>query len=811
MLSPSAIASIPHVRLELILDQIISQLPTKAPIYLPTNRISLRDQVTGLLRVSDIYKNKLDTLYRPHLRALKECYEGHDRCFVIGNGPSLNRTDLSVLKDEVTFAVNGFFLKSSSLDWTPTFYVVEDHLVAEDRRAQINAFKGPIKLFPAYLGYCFEEGPDTIFYNHRPRKSWPDGFDFSTDAAEITYTGCTVTFSCLQLAYYLGFRTIYLIGVDSDYAIPADAEQKKDYGTGVLDMKSDDPNHFHPDYFGKGYRWHDPQVDKMLEAYAEARRVADLNGRRIVNATVGGRLEVFEREAFSTIFPKARGSEAMEAINARELAAREQAPEIPDARPQEPVTELPRLLVFDLTKRGNGTATGELKSTLFSGWPQDRYLQFYSGGIHQVAMDPDEPSEGSKVIAHDQAQVLLRARRFAPQVILYRPVPNNPALHEAAMHVIRSLDVPLVVWIMDDWPSRLAAEDPKTHAALDADLRELLDRAVLRLSICDAMSDAFEARYGVPFKAFANGIDPADWPAATGDRPEGPFLIRYAGSLAQDMTVDSVERVARVVERMGEEGIDVRLEIRTQATWHTRESHRFKGLKRTGLTSESLDREAYRAWLSEADALLMAYNFDEASKRYIRYSLANKLPECLVSGAAVLAHGPGEVATMAYLQAQDCACIVDEPDPDALARAIAGLVHDGEYRRRLSERARACAVARHNVHDIRRTLQHEISLVAGNDSTEVISMPPARSDELDFSFVRDLCNPVGSNTVSSSLFLCVCSNYALILKKEFVIEARNCAVIGDAINHAKNRLGPGHPVVTNYDKIIRHIDTPLVD
>ena len=36
-------------------------------------------------------------------------------------------------------------------------------------------------------------------------------------------------------------------------------------------MPSDDPNHFHPDYFGKGFRWHDPQVNKMIEAYQRPR------------------------------------------------------------------------------------------------------------------------------------------------------------------------------------------------------------------------------------------------------------------------------------------------------------------------------------------------------------------------------------------------------------------------------------------------------------------------------------------------------------------------------------------------------------
>ena len=160
--------------------------------------------------------------------------------------------------------------------------------MAEDRKDRINSIEGPIKLFPAYLAYCLEEGENTIFFNHRPRVSYPDGFDFSLDASDVTYTGCTVTNTCLQLAHYFGFEQIYLIGVDANYLIPTDVNQGADYSVGVLDMPSDDPNHFHPDYFGKGFRWHDPQVNKMIEAYREAKKVTDTTDRRIYNATVGG-------------------------------------------------------------------------------------------------------------------------------------------------------------------------------------------------------------------------------------------------------------------------------------------------------------------------------------------------------------------------------------------------------------------------------------------------------------------------------------------------------------------------------------------
>jgi hypothetical protein len=287
---------------ELRLKLTISKLPLRSPIFLPTSAFPKKDALAGLKRVKAIYDHRLHTTYAERLRSIRSRHAGSDRCFVVGNGPSLNKMNLENLKGEVTFCVNSFFLKSAQLSWMPTFYVVEDHLVAEDRREELASLQGTTKLFPANLAYCLPEADDTIFFNHRPRKSFPDGFDFSLQADQITYTGCTVTFTCLQLAAYFGFKAIYLIGVDADYAMPKDAQVSTDYGVSVIDMDSDDPNHFDSDYFGKGYRWHDPQVEKMLGAYSEARDVSQECDFDIYNAGIGGKLEVFERVDFEALF-----------------------------------------------------------------------------------------------------------------------------------------------------------------------------------------------------------------------------------------------------------------------------------------------------------------------------------------------------------------------------------------------------------------------------------------------------------------------------------------------------------------------------
>lgn len=279
-----------------------SRIPWKAGIFLPTDKFSLEDRVRGLERVLQVWENDWPKRYCHELPRLRDKYKRRSRCFIIGNGPSINETDLDLLIDEVTFGVNCIFLKFTETAFRPTLYVVEDHLVAEDRCDEINALAGPVKLFPIYTAYCLDEGPNTVFFNHRPRPSYPHSFDFSTDASKVTYAGCTVTFTCMQLAFYLGFKEIYLVGVDHHYEIPTDVKQQDSYGTQILDMSSHDPNHFHPEYFGKGRRWHDPQVEKTTQAFTEALRVTRARGVQILNATIGGKLEVFPRVDYYSLF-----------------------------------------------------------------------------------------------------------------------------------------------------------------------------------------------------------------------------------------------------------------------------------------------------------------------------------------------------------------------------------------------------------------------------------------------------------------------------------------------------------------------------
>ncbi|HHL43373.1 MAG TPA: DUF115 domain-containing protein [Hellea balneolensis] len=236
------------------------------------------------------------------LRALHNIHAG-ERCFIVGNGPSLNKMDLTLLNKEKSFAVNGIFYKTKEVGYQPTFYMVEDTSVMKENIKEIINYKVEKKFFPTVYAHLHPHDENTYFFNMNrgfyERKS-PNYCvpRFSTDFALRSYCGQSVTMLNLQLAYYMGFHEVYLIGMDFSYVIPKNFERKGD----IITSTDDDPNHFHPDYFGKGKTWKDPKLDRVLANYAMAKLAYETSGRKIYNATVGGKLELFERVDFNSLF-----------------------------------------------------------------------------------------------------------------------------------------------------------------------------------------------------------------------------------------------------------------------------------------------------------------------------------------------------------------------------------------------------------------------------------------------------------------------------------------------------------------------------
>jgi hypothetical protein len=254
-----------------------------------------RDTYDAFRRLPELRGAYLHPWRRESIRRLTQLKNIHKgkRAFIIGNGPSLKQTDLSKLRDEITFCMNRFYLAFPELGFSASYLCITNDLVVEQFVEDINALTIPKFIawrsrrhFPPQ--FPISQLPTFIYTSYT-------GPRFTADVRRRVWEGATVTNLALQLAYHMGIEKAILIGVDHNFASKGDANK-------TVVSQGDDPNHFMPNYFGKGVKWQLPDLDTSEIGYMFAREAYRRAGREVVDATVGGKLTVFPKVDYNSLF-----------------------------------------------------------------------------------------------------------------------------------------------------------------------------------------------------------------------------------------------------------------------------------------------------------------------------------------------------------------------------------------------------------------------------------------------------------------------------------------------------------------------------
>ena len=226
------------------------------------------------------------------IKLLKNSFKGK-RCFIIGTGPSLTISDLEMLQNEYTFGTNRIYELFDQTDWRPTFYVNQDADLIKKFSERIKEVPSKYLFLPIDFKNLFDDARIHYFVL-KHKDYYPKKAPFSTDVSRYLSQGFTVTYGAIQIAAYLGFKEMYLIGIDHNYSISRDAkgnviknEAEHNYPKGMKDL------------INKGNL---PRVLETTIAYETAERISRQLKFRIYNATRGGKLEAFERVELDEIF-----------------------------------------------------------------------------------------------------------------------------------------------------------------------------------------------------------------------------------------------------------------------------------------------------------------------------------------------------------------------------------------------------------------------------------------------------------------------------------------------------------------------------
>lgn len=257
------------------------------------------------------------------------------------------------------------------------------------------------------------------------------------------------------------------------------------------------------------------------------------------------------------------------------------------------------------------------------------------------------------------------------------------------------LKIPIVYHVMDDWPSVVSNKGMFKkfwYGKIDSELRILFDKASLLMSISDFMSFEYKKRYGKNFIAFHNPINIEFWKKyqRTDYALNNTPTILYAGRIGLGID-SSLEAFARAILVVNKE-LNIAVKFIIQAAEKPDWVNKYSCLEyRKPVTYNELPKV-----FSEADFLLLPYDFSEESIRYIRYSMPTKASEYMASGTPIIVFAPEVTALVQYAKKSGWARVITENKTQILTEELKRLIEKKELRQKIAGNAIQTAEEHHS-------------------------------------------------------------------------------------------------------------------
>jgi len=217
---------------------------------------------------------------RSRLRNVKDTHKGK-KAVIVCNGPSLLNIDLKQLGGVFTFGLNKINLLFDKTEWRPNCIVAINQYVLEQNSDFFNQTELP--LFVNRTARNIIQFRDNVIFLHLAAQN-----KLARDVSISMSAGATVTTAALQIAFHMGFSDVALVGCDHNFT-------QKGAANRAVTASGNDPSHFDPRYFSGGVTWQLPDLTASEYYYDLAANMFAAFDRRIVNCTIGGKLEVFQR------------------------------------------------------------------------------------------------------------------------------------------------------------------------------------------------------------------------------------------------------------------------------------------------------------------------------------------------------------------------------------------------------------------------------------------------------------------------------------------------------------------------------------
>lgn len=438
-----------------------------------------------------------------------------------------------------------------------------------------------------------------------------------------------------------------------------------------------------------------------------------------------------------------------------------------------PEKDYPRVLVVNGEPFWRGSATGITMSDLFKGWPSEHLACLYISQIipdtgicvqywkltlrdlrsvcriigtreylQEVALKTGDgmslalrnsrtAEEASKIFhklrksisgqsvreidTYQLSPAMLRALQdFSPQVI-YSMLGSN-AIMQLIIDLAQYFEIPIVPHFMDDWISTLYQTSVLKNFLRNEMQRRLaiiLERSPVRLVIGDAMGEEYTQRYGGEFVPFMAAVEPEQLEMPVVFLPlRDKIRMVYAGGLHLNRWRSLID-IAMALKSLWHEGLRAEVLVYTQPQFY-REAEKLEIPPVMHFVSSISSEQVFNV-LREADIVLHVESFDHKSRDYARYSVSTKIPQAMAAARPIFAYGPGELASIRYVQSSQTGIAVIHQNQKELQIALKKLITSVSLREQLGEMGRQIAVHKHNAMLQRENFREILAGIACHD------------------------------------------------------------------------------------------------
>lgn len=246
--------------------------------------MALRSQVGHVARPIRFWLHTRSRLGRDSLATLDRLRntQAGETGVIVCNGPSINRTNLSLIAGRPYILMNRGYLLADHFDHPAVVTCSHDPAILQQFGREIGQTESPL-VTAVEARRLVGRATNTAYL--MPTTKWR----FATHLGLNSHHGATVTFWALELAYLLGWSKVIIIGLDHRYARQS-ARQGEMQTAGEAES-----DHFTPNYLPKGTKFIVNDLALSDYSFSLAKSAFEAAGRDVVDCTVDGNCQIFRK------------------------------------------------------------------------------------------------------------------------------------------------------------------------------------------------------------------------------------------------------------------------------------------------------------------------------------------------------------------------------------------------------------------------------------------------------------------------------------------------------------------------------------